>query len=238
MDKTRLWLIGSVLVTVLVVVGGVLLGIQPQLAAAAAATEQRNSVAASNAGQAAILDTLKRDFKGLDALKAELAPLKDSVPAGTRMSDFVGQIDALAAESQVTLTGLTVADAVPYAAVAAPAEASPADPESEPGSEATPAPSATAAAPAGLPPVTSDDITGENFASLAVTVTVTGNNANALNFVSGLQTGKRLFLLSGLVTTRTSSADGGEPSGDVTATISGLVYALVPPAVAEPAPVE
>ena len=47
--------------------------------------------------------------------------------------------------------------------------------------------------------------------------------ANALNFVDGLQTGKRLFLVSGL-TTKPSE----DVSGAVDAVISGYIYVLVP----------
>ncbi len=228
MNKNRLWMIASVLVMVLVLVLGVLLSIQPQLSSAAAADEQRASVEASNAGQSAVLAKLKTDFEGIDKLKAELAPLSDSVPRGTEMPAFVNQLDALAGASQVTLTGITVADAVPYAPVAAPVVAAPAATEGE---AATPAPTPSAApSTAGVPPVSNPSITAENFASLALTVTVSGSYGNALNFVNGLQTGKRLFLVSGLSTSKDTAA--GSRSDTVTATITGLVYVLVPPATA------
>lgn len=221
MDKNRLWTIGCILVMVAVLVGGIFLGVQPQLAAAAAANQQRESVEASNAGQAAVLEQLKTDFDGIDVLKAELEPLSASVPSGTRMPALVNQIHALAGATQVTLDGLTVSDATPYTPVEAPA----AESESEPPAEPTPA---TAAPTAGVPPVTSPLITAANFASLAVTVTVTGSYGNALNFVNGLQTGDRLFLVTGLTTTAEAPAEGEESTGEVTAAISGLVYVLVP----------
>ncbi|TFD86478.1 hypothetical protein E3T61_16360 [Cryobacterium lactosi] len=237
MDKNRLWLIGSVLVMVFVLVGGVFLGIQPQLAAAATANEQRVSVEASNAGQAAVLDQLKKDFDDIGTLKAELAPLSASVPSGTMMPAFVKQLDTLAGSTQVTLDGFTVSDATPYAPVEAPAAVV----DSEAGSTATPTPApapidAATVPTAGVPPVTSAQITAENFASLAVTVTVSGGYANALSFVNGLQTGERLFLVSGLTTTTKAPAVGEASSGLVTAVISGLVYVLVPAADAAVAP--
>ncbi len=230
MNKNRLWVIASVLVMVLVLVLGVVVGIQPQLAATAAANEQRASVEASNAGQAAVLAQLKKDYAGIDKLKEELAPLSDSVPQGTEMPAFVNQLDALAGASQVTLTGITVADAVPYAPVAAPAVAPVVTGGATPAPTPTPAPAPSATAPAaGVPPVTNPQITAENFASLAVSISVSGSYGNALNFVNGLQTGKRLFLVSGLSTTQ------GDTPGIVTATITGLVYVLVPPVTAAPA---
>lgn len=239
MNKNRLWLIGSVLVMVFVLVGGVFLGIQPQLAAAAAANEQRVSVEASNAGQSAVLDQLKKDFEGIDGLKAELAPLRASVPSGTRMPAFVNQIDALAGATQVTLDGFTVSEATPYAPVEAPAAAAEPAASSTSTTTATPAPTpvdSVTVPTAGVPPVTSAQITAENFASLAVTVTVSGAYANALSFVNGLQTGERLFLVTGLTTTSKASGEGEDPTGQVTAVISGLVYVLVPAADAAVAP--
>lgn len=233
MDKNRLWMIGSVLVMVVVLVGGVLLGIQPQLAAAAAANEQRASVEASNAGQAAVLEQLKKDFEGLDTLKDELAPLSASVPSGTRMPAFIKQLDALAIGTQVTLDGFTISDAVPYTPVEAPAAP---DAASDAASPAT-SPDAAVAPTAGVPPVTNEQITADNFASMVVTVTVSGSYANALSFVDGLQSGERLFLVSGLTTTAKESIEEESSSGEVTASITGLIYVLVPPAVSamEPA---
>ncbi len=226
MNKNRMWIIASVAVMVLVLVLGIVVGIQPQLAATASANEQRASVEASNAGQAAVLEQLKKDFAGIDALKTELAPLSDSVPKGTAMPAFVNQLDALAGTSQVILTGITVADAVPYVPVAATVAAVP-KVQSGDSTESVPTPAPDDAALAGVPPVTNAAITSENFASLAVTIAVSGSYGNALNFVNGLQTGKRLFLLSGLTTTTT-----GEDSDTVTATITGLVYVLVSPTAA------
>ncbi|TFD30539.1 hypothetical protein [Cryobacterium cryoconiti] len=237
MDKNRMWMIGSVLVMVLVLVLGVLLGIMPQLSATAAADEQRASVAESNAGQALILAQLKKDFEGIESLKSELIPLDASVPSGTNMPAFVTQLDALAAASQVTLTGITVSDAVPYAPVVAPIPAPVAVAEGA-DSTSTPTPTPTVAAiepGAGVPPVTNDQINASNFASLAITVSVTGSYADALNFVSGLQSGERLFLVSGLTTTVKEGDEENATPGGVTATISGLVYVLVPPAAASAA---
>ncbi|MEC5152208.1 hypothetical protein [Cryobacterium sp. GrIS_2_6] len=222
MDKNRIWVIGSVVVMVAVLAIGLLLGIQPQLAAVATADQARAAVEASNAGQAAVLAKLKSDYAGIDALKAELVPLQASVPSGTEMPSFVTQLDALAGSKSVTLTGMTVSDAVPYAAPAALAS--------------TGTDSATTGTPAAVMPVTNAQITATTFASLAVSITVTGSYAHALDFISGLQSGQRLYLVTG-ITTAPLAADSTTDSktsatGDITATITGLVYVLVPPATA------
>lgn len=228
MDKNRIWTIGSVLAMVLILALGALLVVQPQLATAAVAEADRVAVEASNAGQATVLKQLRADFAEIDVLRDELAPLAASVPSGTAMPAFVNQLDGLASASQVTLAEITVADAVPYTPVVAPVVAAPTEPGSTP--SGSPAPDAEPIAPtAGVPPVTSAQITAENFASLEVTIQVSGSYGNALNFVSGLQTGKRLFLVTGY-STATSTGTDAVASTDVVATITGLVYVLIPPA--------
>ncbi|QYF72699.1 hypothetical protein [Cryobacterium sp. PAMC25264] len=238
MDKNRFWMIGSILIMIVVLVGGTILGIQPQLAAAAAANAQRDTVATANAGQAAVLDQLKQDFTGLESLKSELAPLNASVPSETGMAAFFKQLDALAGSTQVTLKGITVADPAPYVPVVAPEAV--AAPATETDSSASPAPTAVpepGTPSLGTPPVTNSKITTENFASMDITVTVKGSYVNTLQFVNGLQTGARLFLVSGLTSAHGAGDEAAAAPDDVTATISGLVYVLVPSG-QEVAPVE
>jgi Tfp pilus assembly protein PilO len=223
MDKNRLWVIGSVVVMVAVVALGWVLGIQPQLSAATEANSQRATVAQTNAAQEASLAKLKEDYKSIGKLNEQLAALDESVPSGTDAPDYVNQLDALAAASQVTLKGLTVADAQAYTPVA---PVAPAAPAASGDAAATPTPTeapALVAAP-GSPPVTNAKITAENFASLAVQITVSGPYTNVLNFVNGLQTGKRLFLVTGLATTAVADSPGV-----VDGTISGLIYSIVTP---------
>jgi hypothetical protein len=230
MDKNRIWVTGSVLVMVAVIALGWPIGIQPQLTARSAAEQQRITTAATNANHIALIAKLKNDFTVIGRLSAKLAQLDDSVPTGTEIPAFVNQLDALATKSTVTLAGFTVADAQPYTPVAAPVDAAAADPASTPGTgdEAAAAPAVPTPTPAaGVPPVTNGLITGDNFAALAVQITIKGTYAAALDYVNGLQTGKRLFLVTGLTTAKSTVET--DPPGTVDATISGLVYVLVPP---------
>ena len=123
MDKNRIWVIGSVLVMVVVLVLGWIVGIQPQLAATATANDQRASVEQTNVMQEAALAKLKKDFAGIEALKDELASLSQSVPTGTEAPAFLNQLDALAIAYGVTLTGVTMDDPQAYTPVAAPVAA-------------------------------------------------------------------------------------------------------------------
>ena len=240
MDKNRLWLIGSALMIVVVVALGWVVGIQPQVAAISSASDQRVSVEQTNAGHRASLAKLKEDFKGIDGLNQELAALNKSVPSGTNAPDYVDQLDALASANQVALKGLTIADAEAYTPVALVA---PVAPVPETGAPApSPAPTATPApiAAPGSPPVTNPGITATNFASLSVQITVSGTYSNVLKFVNGLQTGPRLFLVTGLTTTAatessaavdsTTEAKPSAASGNdrlVDGSISGLIYSIV-----------
>ncbi|WP_199183465.1 hypothetical protein [Cryobacterium sp. Y82] len=210
MDSNKLWLIGSVLVTSVIVVLGVVLGIQPQLASMNSAQASRTIMQATNAEHVALLARLKHDFKNLDALTTNAEALAESVPSGSAMPDLVDQLDAQALATGLTLTGMTVSEAVAYAPVAPIAPVAPVVAE------------APAVVPAVAPAASATDINNTNFAAFPLQVTVTGSYDQVLNFVSRLQSGSRLFLVDGLST----AAAPGLP-GTVNATISGLVYSLV-----------
>jgi Tfp pilus assembly protein PilO len=224
-DKNRIWMLGSVVVMVAVVALGFLLGIQPHLKTVAAARADSAAVTAVNLAQTATLDKLKQDFAGIDEVRAELEPLNLSVPTGTEMATFVSQLSALAARSQVTVSSITIADAVAYTpVVATPAEAPAPVADDAEATEAVPAEVGPVDI-AGIPPVVDPLITADSFASLNVQISIQGDYDRVLEFVDGLQTGGRLFLVSGIST----SSSTGEGSDGVEATISGLVYVLVPP---------
>ena len=241
MDKNRLWIVGSVLLMVIVVGMGWFLGIAPQLANVAAAELQRAGVEQTNLQNEATLAQLKKDYANLGALNGQLASLSESVPSDTAMPAFVDEINGIASGAGVTITGISVADATPYAPVAAPGAPAPSSSSS---STPTPSPSAGAATPtptpaptavAGMPPVSSSKLTPANFSSLAVTLIIKGDYQQILSFVNGVQGGKRLFLVDGITTTvaaagSSPSSSGGKvtQSGGETAMISGLVYVVTP----------
>lgn len=77
-----------------------------------------------------------------------------------------------------------------------------------------------------MPPVTSPLITATNFAAVPASVSVTGPYSNVLDFVNGVQHGDRLFLVTNINTSQSSTGT------DVDAKISGLIYALVQPTAA------
>lgn len=236
MDKNKIWIAGSVLLMVVALVLGWFLGIAPQLASAATAETQRAGVQALNAKQEATLASLKKDYENIDALNGQLSDLAQSVPSDTAIPAFVDEVDGIGSATGVTVAGIAVADAKPYEPVSPPAATGAA---ATPSPTATPTPGATPTASptpvptavAGMPPVTSSKLTSANFSSLAVTLTVKGTYAQGLAFVNGIQTGKRLFLVSGITTSAASSGSGtaSKPSaGEETITVTGLIFVVTP----------
>lgn len=198
MERNRVWMVGSALAAVVAMLAGWFLGIEPQLASASAADTSRAAVEVTNATHAAVLAQLVEDSRDRKQLTADFETLSASVPDGTAIPDFVNQLDALGETSGVTVTGLTVADAQPYT----PAAATPAAPEATPSALITP----------------------QSLAALEVKIAVNGDYGRVLQFVDGLQSGARLFLVTG-ITTQVDT----EQLGLVGASITGLVYVLVPP---------
>ena len=217
MSMNRLWVFGAVLLMGLVLVFGWTLGISPKLSEAGVAKADRASVETQNAAFEIQLGALKKQYENIGDLRAELAAVHLAVPGGADMPAFVGQLDGIAQTHEVTLSTIKVGDAQPYdpLAVAAPlpAEAAPAEGD-EPAATAT-------AEPAVAPPVVNDRIDADNFVAVPISLTVDGSYDNVLDFIDGLQTGKRLVMVHKF----TTSAAGASES--VTATIDAFVYVLL-----------
>jgi len=229
-DKNRLWIIGSVAAMVVVVALGLLFGIQPQLTAAVTADQQRQTVAADNATKLAQLHKLESDFKQLPVLKESLKQLAESVPSHPDLAAMISNLDALAAGTGTTIESIAVKDAQPYAPPAvtpAPASGTPgstATPTSTPAPTSTAAPTATPAKPQAPAPVTNSQVTAANFVAIPVTISVNGTYGQALNFVDGLQHGKRLFLVTTFASTKSAEAAAPAPaptSGSTSGSSSG-----------------
>ena len=249
MDRNRIWIIASVVAMVAVVVLGGLFGVQPQLAAAASANQQKQSIAAQNVQRVAALDKLKHDFDNLPALQKSLKELQKSVPPEPSLPAFISDLNALAGSTQTTVTALAFSDAQQYVPpVTAPAASGASSGASSDSSTSTPSPSASASgdsasstptpaptptAPQAPAPVTNSKITGQNFAAIPVKVTVSGSYDQALSFVEGLRTGTRLVLVTGFASNgtaaATSDASGSGASGsDATASDSADAASAAP----------
>jgi len=212
------------------VAAGWFLVAQPQLAAADTANTALAGVQSQIAATQANITRLISQQKKLPGLTKDLAALRLSIPSAADSSEYINGLDALAAASGVTITDLTLNDPVVYSS---PAPAAPA--ASAGGSTPSPTPTPTpTSAPATTTPSTpmgwtapSDPrINSGNFIAIPVSVTTFGDWPTTLTFLKGLQTGQRLFLVTGISTEL-------DTTGALKATVKGYIYVLLDPASAK-----
>lgn len=212
-SNNRLWIFGSMSLCVAILAMGWFLGVSPKLAEAATAADQLSTAEAQNVVHEREIAVIKKQFEQLPELKSQLAVLRASIPADDALSSLLGELHSLEQQNKVTLKNFKAGDGQAY----------------------TPVKSS-----AGTVSTTNPLVTPENFVAIQVIVNVEGANANLMNFIQGLQTGDRLFLVTDLSLTETKDSEAAGSAADSTATITGLVYVLLdnPPAPAKPADAE
>jgi Tfp pilus assembly protein PilO len=217
--SNRLWTIGAVTVMIIVLVAGWFLAAQPFLTAAAAADAERAGIEAQNTAQEAEIARLTEEDKDISTIQAKYKDLLASIPSSSNTAAFIDGLNGLAASSGLQVTGITVSESMSYTVPAS--AATPTDTATpDPASTAPPAPTV----PTGSVAATSPLITPENFVGIKVGVDLKGGYQQVLSFVQGLQSGKRLVLVTGF----TSTANADDP-GVVTAHLDGLIYVIKQP---------
>jgi len=166
MSNSRIWVIAGALVIVVVLALGGLLGVKPQLDAAKLSNDDREAVEILNDQHRAELAALKEQATRRDAISAEVAALRASVPAIPDLDGLTGELAQLAAQHGVVLTAYTPQDAAMFV------------PSTE------------------LEAVVPASVNATNFAVISVSITVEGTREAGLAFVKGLQSGARLVLVS------------------------------------------
>ena len=238
--KTGTWIGGTVVVAALVGAGTWFGAVSPTLSHAADLRAQTDQVNQSNTVLQTEVNKLAAEDKKLPQYKQQLAALRLQVPTTAQLSDYILQVEQIAAARTVVITSIapSAAKSVTVTAGAAPV--------------ATPTPSATASSTAGA---TASSGTSSSTATTAaasavpagmaaipVAMTVIGSYDNTLAFLNDLQTATpRLFLVSGFTGTsqKEAAASGGKPAthvGDQQLVISGDLYVLPDPTAAAPAP--
>jgi Tfp pilus assembly protein PilO len=168
MNGTRIWVVGG-LVVILVILGlGVLVGVKPQLDAAAALEADRANVEVVNAQHDATLRSLKEQFVRVDEIRSEVAVLRDAVPAQADLDSFTGELAALQSQYGVVIGSYTPGDPAMFVPAVELAEA--------------------------VPP----SVNGTNFVTIPISLSVTGEREATLAFVDALQKGSRLVHVSNL----------------------------------------
>ena len=200
MDRNKWWLVGAVLVIGLALLTGWSLGISPQLRSAQDTRTDQVSIDAQNVSSEALLASLQEQFDGLDDLEEELATLRKSIPSAAEVPEYFRQIAAVAAEQQVSVASITVADAQPVIVL-----------------DATATEDAAATTPSTV-------LSPEQFVTVPVTITVEGGYDPTLSFIHSLQFGERVLTITNI---STQPLAGEETSEAVTATNSGLIYVVL-----------
>lgn len=216
-QSNRLWAAATITIMIVLVVAGWFLGAQPALAAMAQSDTQRMAVEAQIATQQATIAALENEQKNLPALKKTYAELAKSIPGDADSSSFIDGLNSLAVEASVQITGFTVGEPAAYAVPtsAVPTPTSP-DAAADPAADPAPQPST---GPSPAPVAISPLITPDNFVLIQIGVDVAGTYDAFLSFVHGLQTGDRLFLVTGISTDAVGD-------GTVKAHVTGYIYVL------------
>lgn len=204
MNGNRIWLLGATTAIIAVVALGWLLGVSPKLGAAEASLAEQQNVEAQNAALEASLVTLREQFENIDVLGAELTALQAGIPAGPDVETFLDELAALAAQTGVTLTAITAAEAIPYAGPGVDAASVAVAPTVAGGTDAA----ASAPVATGL--------VGQLF-TVAVSVTVVGPPEALIDFTGAIQNGTRLALIDAVDFSSGEGASG---------TVSGHVFVV------------
>ncbi len=222
------WIGGTALAAAVLGAGAWFLAIQPQSAEAADLRSQAEQVDSQNAVLGVQIDALKSQSEKLPDYQAQLETLRVQIPATAQLSEYLRQLNAIAAAHAVTITGVVpgTAEVFAPAVVAAPAPTPSESPDSE-DSGATADPTES-----GSPPESATPLVPDGFATIPLAITVVGSYDNTLAFLNDLQvTTPRLFLVSGLaaLSQREADASGGRPAtalGDQELQVTGYLYVL------------
>jgi Tfp pilus assembly protein PilO len=222
MTRTKAWIAAIALMAVVIVLLGWFTGIEPKLAEARKADNERASVATINEAHETTVLALRKLDDRLPELEKELAALRVALPTDPAVSTLLGQLNELASESAVGIESITAGTPLELTPAAPmPGEVpAPADAPADPPVADEPATDAPAAA-APVAPVRTDIV------SIPVTVIVSGETDALAAFLRSVQYGPRLFLVTDLVVDIEGS--GGK------STIDGLIYVQLDPKTEQPA---
>jgi Tfp pilus assembly protein PilO len=238
---------------------GWILGVAPQLEAAALARADRASVEAQNEVHRARIVELQAQFARIDETRAELAALQLQIPEGSDLPGFVDELTAIATAHNVQVTKYTAEEPLSPLAVQAaiappvaePAPTEPAPAESTPADDSAPADVAAAAdapapddaASAASSTTTTTNITTptENLFAIPVSLSLSGTDLDVRAMLADLEAGPRLFFVTSAKIVAQTDEGTGAGSEQGVSEVRGFVY-VVPhtttPQVTEAAPLD
>jgi Tfp pilus assembly protein PilO len=233
---------------------GWIVGVAPQLEAAALARADRASVEAQNEVHRARIVELQAQFARIDETRAELAALQLQIPEGSDLPGFVDELTAIATAHNVKVTKYTAeeplspvavqAGIAPPVAEPAPTEPAPADgsaPADAAAAADAPAPDDAASAASSTTTNISAGTTTENLFAIPVSLSLSGTDLDVRAMLADLEAGPRLFFVTSAKIVAQTDAGTGAGSEQGVSEVRGFVY-VVPhtttPQVTEAAPLD
>jgi hypothetical protein len=233
---------------------GWILGVAPQLEAAALARADRASVEAQNEVHRARIVELQAQFARIDETRAELAALQLQIPEGSDLPGFVDELTAIATAHNVKvnqytaeepLSPLAVQAAIaPPVAEPAPTEPAPADgsaPADAAAAAVAPAPDDAASAASSTTTNITAATTTENLFAIPVSLSLSGTDLDVRAMLADLEAGPRLFFVTSAKIVAQTGEGTGAGSEQGVSEVRGFVY-VVPhtttPQVTEAAPLD
>jgi Tfp pilus assembly protein PilO len=218
--NNRLWAIGALVLTPAIFATTWFIGISPILIQTGVAETELAATQSTNAAHSAKLASLRERFDSLPALESELDATRASLPSDASMAGFLGDLDELQVAHGVTLTSFLVSDGIPFVPAVDAAVDVGTETDDTPDTEVT---QETVSVVNAIP--NAELVTGENFIAIPITLSATGGYGEVMNFVAGLQSGGRLFLVTKLSVAEDSNAERNGYS----ATVDGFAYTLLDP---------
>lgn len=182
------WVLGTAMLSLLVLVGAWFLAISPRLDEAAFKEEM---LVAENAriDQLRIeLAALKRDAENIEEFREELVTLRSQIPAEARQSELARRIERLAQEAGVFVASVVAENPAPVMAQDSAAAPEPAPvAEEAPEAEGEPAEDGSAEAEPAPAPVAAGSTAMEGLFALPLEVVVVGGYDATVAFIESLQ---------------------------------------------------
>lgn len=229
-STTTFWALGTAVLAVLVAAGAWFLAIDPVLAQAAEDRTATEDALARNDLLELEITKLQEQATHLDEYEAQLAALRQEIPATGDVSGLTTYLQSLADAAGVTVTVLE--PGIPQELAVAAGVTTDSGTAAEDSSSDDTADDAAADDTATTDTAGADDGSAKGMYLIGVNITTVGTYDATRTFLTSLQTGNgRLFLVYGLdaQTQDDEGASGGRPAtarGDVELAINGYAYLL------------
>jgi len=235
------WIGATAVGALVILVASWFLLISPKLGEASDVRAQVDQTNQSNELLSLKVAQLAAQSAKLPEMKEELAALRVEIPTSAQISEFLRQVDTIAASASVVVTATSPGTPelmVPeQAAPSAPQEGAlnpdgtPAEPTAEPTAEPSETPSAEPSSSA-APGDVAAALIPPGMVDVPVSLSVIGTYTNTVAFLDALQQQiPRLYLVTGITATgqKETAAAGGKPDlelGDQELVITGYLYVL------------